>query len=57
MGGNKSVLATADCNAEKKFICDVKKKETGGLAMQQECMEIWGISTSLEYLILNIFCC
>jgi len=37
-------LATADCSAEKKFICDVGKKGTAGLALQQECLEIWGIS-------------
>jgi hypothetical protein len=48
MGGNKSALATADCNSEKKFLCDVRKKQTGGLAMQQECMEIWGVSISLN---------
>jgi hypothetical protein len=50
MGSNKSVLATADCNTEKKFLCDVRKKATGGLAMQQECMETWGISAGQENL-------
>jgi hypothetical protein len=49
MGGNKSVLATADCSTNKKFLCDVRKKNTDGLAMQQECMEIWGITTSEEF--------
>jgi len=46
-GGNDSALATADCAAEKKFICDVRKKGTAGLAMQQECLEIWGISAGI----------
>jgi hypothetical protein len=45
MGGNESALATADCTTEKKFLCDVRKKATAGLAMQQECLETWGIST------------
>jgi hypothetical protein len=54
MGGNKSVLATADCATKKKFLCDVRKKETGGMAMQQECMEIWGITSSLKF-ILRLF--
>jgi hypothetical protein len=47
-GVNQSVLATADCETEKKFLCDVRKKATGGLALQQECLEIWGITTSTE---------
>jgi hypothetical protein len=51
MGGNHSVLATADCNTKKKFLCDIRKKQTAGLAMQQECMEIWGITTSELYLV------
>lgn len=46
LGVNKSVLATADCNTEKKFLCDNSKKGTGGRAIQQECLEIWGISIS-----------
>jgi hypothetical protein len=45
-GANKTVLATAECETEKKFLCDVRKKGTNGMAMQQECLEIWGISAS-----------
>jgi len=50
-GGNASVLATADCSQKKKFICDVREKGTDGMAMQQECLEIWGISAGK-----NLFC-
>jgi Lectin C-type domain len=60
MGSNKSVLATADCNSEKKFLCDVRKKATGGLAMQQECMETWGVSAgrrSFKMIFVNLKCC
>jgi hypothetical protein len=49
-GVNKTVLATADCDTEKNVLCDVRKRGTGGLAMQQECMEIWGITTSKQNL-------
>jgi len=42
-------LATADCDTEKKFICDVGKKGTAGLALQQECLEIWGISAGKAF--------
>jgi Lectin C-type domain len=45
-GVNKTVLATGDCNTEKRFLCDIRNNGTGGKAMQQECMDIWGITES-----------
>jgi hypothetical protein len=47
-GVNKSELATADCETEKKFLCDVRKRGSVGLAMQQECLETWDVSISAE---------
>jgi hypothetical protein len=54
MGVDQTVLATADCNIEKKFLCDVRKMETGGKAMQRECMEIWGITESQLFLLPSV---
>jgi hypothetical protein len=42
---NSSSLATANCSMEKRFLCDVRKKGTSGLAMQQECLETWNVTT------------
>jgi hypothetical protein len=53
MGVNKTVLATADCDTPKKFLCDVRKKGTDGMAMQQEYMEIWGITASRDIIFLR----
>lgn len=44
MTKNGSTLATADCSAEKLFLCDVRKKGVSGMAMQQECLETWGVT-------------
>ena len=46
MGVNKSVLATADCNTPKNFLCDVRRNGTDKTALQQECLEIWGLTES-----------
>jgi Lectin C-type domain len=40
---NSSSLATANCSTEMRFLCDVRKKGTEGLAMQQECLETWDV--------------
>jgi hypothetical protein len=55
MGVDQTVLATADCSIEKKFLCDVMRKmETGGKVMQRECMEIWGITESQLFLLHSV---
>jgi hypothetical protein len=41
---NSSSLATEDCNKEMRFLCDVRKKGTGGMSMQQECLETWNVT-------------
>jgi hypothetical protein len=41
---NSSTLATADCSKEMRFLCDVRKKGTYGMAMQQECLETWNVT-------------
>jgi len=43
-GVNASDLATSDCAEQKRFICDVRQEGTEGIAMQQECLDIWGIT-------------
>jgi hypothetical protein len=37
------LLVSADCNEEKRFLCEVRKQNTYAKAMQEECAEIWGI--------------
>jgi hypothetical protein len=41
---NTSSLATDDCSKEMRFLCDVRKKGTDGMAMQQECLETWDVT-------------
>jgi hypothetical protein len=41
---NASSLATANCSKEMRFLCDVRKKGTDGMAMQQECLETWDVT-------------
>jgi hypothetical protein len=41
---NASALATAKCSTEMRFLCDVRKKGTDGMAMQQECLETWDVT-------------
>jgi hypothetical protein len=43
---NASSLAAEDCSKEMRYLCDVRKKGTDGMAMQQECMETWGVTPS-----------
>ncbi|XP_065353336.1 uncharacterized protein LOC135948152 [Cloeon dipterum] len=41
-----SLLATADCAAEKNFLCDIGKSAASSqLQIQSECAEIWNISS------------
>ncbi|CAB3387189.1 Hypothetical predicted protein [Cloeon dipterum] len=47
------LLATADCNEEKMFLCDVRKNATIRRGMQGECAEIWNITTDQIDLLLN----
>jgi hypothetical protein len=47
---NDSNLAVANCSTEMRFLCDVRKKGTDGMAMQQECLETWGVTAG------QIFC-
>jgi len=49
---NASTLATANCSTEMRFLCDVRKKGTEGMAMQQECLETWSVTEGLNR---NIF--
>jgi Lectin C-type domain len=41
---SSSSLATEDCSKEMRFLCDVRKKGTEGMAMQQECLETWDVT-------------
>jgi hypothetical protein len=41
---NVSSLAIANCSTEMYFLCDVRKKGTDGLAMQQECLDTWDVT-------------
>jgi hypothetical protein len=43
---NASSLAAEDCSKEMRYLCDVRKKGTDGMAMQQECMETWDVTAS-----------
>jgi hypothetical protein len=52
---NSSSLATADCSTEMRFLCDVRKKGTTGMAMQQECMETWNVTPSERLVLLLVF--
>jgi hypothetical protein len=41
--GSSQQLVSADCNEEKRFLCEIKKEGTYAKAVQQECADIWGI--------------
>ncbi|CAB3389117.1 Hypothetical predicted protein [Cloeon dipterum] len=47
------LLATADCNEEKMFLCDVRKNATFRRGMQGECADIWNITIDQIDLLLN----
>ncbi|XP_065350218.1 uncharacterized protein LOC135946097 [Cloeon dipterum] len=47
------LLATADCNEGKHFLCDARKKATVQRGMQGECAEIWDITSDQIDLLLN----
>jgi hypothetical protein len=49
---NASTLATANCSTEMRFLCDVRKKGTEGMALQQECLETWSVTAGWHF---NIF--
>jgi hypothetical protein len=49
---NVSSLATAKCSSEKRFLCDVRKKGTDSMSMQQECMETWGVTAGMRELLI-----
>jgi hypothetical protein len=53
---NSSTLATANCSTEMRFLCDVRKKGTSGMAMQQECLETWNVSSSKSVIKSHFFC-
>ncbi|XP_065346446.1 uncharacterized protein LOC135943712 [Cloeon dipterum] len=48
------LLATDNCDEKKKFLCEVRKKGTSGIAMQRECAETWDISPEEIDLLLNV---
>jgi hypothetical protein len=41
---NSSTLASANCSMEMRFLCDIRKRGNTGKAMQEECLETWGVS-------------
>ncbi|CAB3370396.1 Hypothetical predicted protein [Cloeon dipterum] len=47
------LLVTANCNEEKNFLCEVRKKATFQKAMQAECAETWDITADQIDLLLN----
>ncbi|CAB3383919.1 Hypothetical predicted protein [Cloeon dipterum] len=49
------LLATADCNEEKMFLCDVRKNATFRRGMQGECADIWNITIALPSAPRNMF--
>jgi hypothetical protein len=51
---NASSLATANCSTEMRFLCDVRKKGTSGMSMQQECLETWDV-TAGDYRLLYLY--
>ncbi|XP_065345774.1 uncharacterized protein LOC135943246 [Cloeon dipterum] len=48
------LLASADCAEKKDFLCEVRRKNTFGKAMQTECAEIWDITSNQIDLLLNV---
>ncbi|XP_065345785.1 uncharacterized protein LOC135943256 [Cloeon dipterum] len=48
-----ALLVTANCNEEKNFLCEVRKKATFQKGMQAECAETWDITADQIDLLLN----
>ncbi|XP_065346287.1 uncharacterized protein LOC135943583 [Cloeon dipterum] len=47
------VLATANCDEQKQFVCEVRKKGTSQVALQNECLETWQITDAQLALLTN----
>ncbi|CAB3386909.1 Hypothetical predicted protein [Cloeon dipterum] len=47
------MLASANCDEQKLFVCEVRKKGTSQVALQNECLEIWQITSAELDLLSN----
>ncbi|CAB3360421.1 Hypothetical predicted protein [Cloeon dipterum] len=51
---NESVLlATADCNEQKQFLCDVQKRGQSQVAKLNECLETWQVNDGELYMLMD----
>ncbi|XP_059482855.1 uncharacterized protein LOC132201014 [Neocloeon triangulifer] len=41
---NFTELATANCSVPKKFVCEIRQKNTARLALQEECAALWNVT-------------
>ncbi|XP_065346615.1 uncharacterized protein LOC135943876 [Cloeon dipterum] len=52
---NDSVLlATAACNEQKQFLCDVQKRGQSQVAKLNECLETWQVNDGELYSLMNV---